>query len=370
MAWPKIKNIIILMLLVTNLCLLAFVGWREIRDWQLQDKALEQAIRLTETAFRNVLLPDGEFDAGRFAKHIHSTSSMISGIAMLGSLTGDAGILNRVKTFMEKGYYEIALEFGWCLENDSRPDDLVGEINNTGDFLEACLCLGRAGYEEYFQRADKMIRCHILPAQLIDVSFISNEVKEDDSVSRMAERMKGAFGFPCPYGHEYQPGSEVSFNWDIVGGGVSSLCWAYRNIITWENGILSVNLLFDYENKEISFKNPYSHNGTMEIKLKEKKILRILLPESTDWKSVLEELGKNGVSASRHGSWLYIYNGCYGKNTTVKIEFPKKKRHFCFRKNEFDAVFQGNRIIAMNAQGKRLCFFKEIESGNGGNRND
>ena len=27
MAWPKIKNIIILMLLVTNLCLLAFVGW-------------------------------------------------------------------------------------------------------------------------------------------------------------------------------------------------------------------------------------------------------------------------------------------------------------------------------------------------------
>ena len=46
MAWPKIKNIIILMLLVTNLCLLAFVGWREIRDWQLQDKALEQAVTL------------------------------------------------------------------------------------------------------------------------------------------------------------------------------------------------------------------------------------------------------------------------------------------------------------------------------------
>ena len=38
------QNIIILMLLVTNLCLLAFVGWREIRDWQLQDKALEQAV--------------------------------------------------------------------------------------------------------------------------------------------------------------------------------------------------------------------------------------------------------------------------------------------------------------------------------------
>ena len=44
MAWPKIKNNFFLMRLVTNLCLLAFVGWREIRDWQLQDPALEQAV--------------------------------------------------------------------------------------------------------------------------------------------------------------------------------------------------------------------------------------------------------------------------------------------------------------------------------------
>lgn len=44
MAWPKIKNIIILILLVTNLGLLTFTASREVRARQLQDEARSDAI--------------------------------------------------------------------------------------------------------------------------------------------------------------------------------------------------------------------------------------------------------------------------------------------------------------------------------------
>ena len=44
MAWPKIKNIIILILLVTNLGLLTFTASREVRSRQLQDEARSDAI--------------------------------------------------------------------------------------------------------------------------------------------------------------------------------------------------------------------------------------------------------------------------------------------------------------------------------------
>ena len=44
MAWPKIKNIIILILLGTNLGLLAFSMGREARNYQLQEKARTNAI--------------------------------------------------------------------------------------------------------------------------------------------------------------------------------------------------------------------------------------------------------------------------------------------------------------------------------------
>ena len=54
-----------------------------------------------------------------------------------------------------------------------------------------------------------MLRSHILPAQLLDVSFLTDETSEDDALDHLAGRMEGAFGFPCPYGHEYDPGSDI-----------------------------------------------------------------------------------------------------------------------------------------------------------------
>ena len=323
-------------------------------------KALDQAIRLTQTAFRTVFGEDGSFSAEKFARHFHSTSSMVSGIAMLGTLTGDHAILERVRRFMENGYYEMALDFGWCLENDRREDNMVGEINNTGDFLEACLCLGEAGYGEYYDRADKMIRCHILPAQLLDVSFLSDEAGGDDAVDRMASRMKGAFGFPCPYGHEYEPGSDISFNWDIVGGGVSSLCWAYRHIVSEVNGILSINMLFHYEDEKICYRNPYQ-NGVMELLLKEDRNVRIRLPLSVKWALLENELDQQEISFTRHGNWLYLYR-LYGRgNCRIPVSFTSERKEYRFRQNRFVVEFCGNRITGMSSRGKRLCFFKEIE---------
>ena len=325
--------------------------------WPYQ-KALDQAIRLTDTALRVVLLPDGEFDTDRFAEHLHSTSSMISGIAMLGSLIGDMEILERVKAFMENGYYDMALDFGWCLENMKRPDDLVGEINNTGDYLEACLCLGNAGYSTYYDRADKMIHAHLLPAQLLDVSFIPDKASPDCSINHMASRMRGAFGFPCPYGHEYEPGSEISFNWDIVGGGVSSLCWAARHIVTKINGIASINLQFDVDHALLSYQSPYQHQGILSLEMKEDLPVRILFPQGTDWIGLEEALLEAGPKYTRKGNWIYLY-GLYEYGILkIPVIFQRKTVHYCFREHEFDAVFSGNRIQSMKVPGnKRLLFF-------------
>ncbi len=323
-------------------------------------KALEQAVRLTQTAFRVVLGEDGGFSADRFAKHFHSTSSMISGIAMLGALIRDHAILERVRRFMENGYYEMALDFRWCLENDAREDDMVGEINNTGDFLEACLCLGDAGYGEYYDRADRMIRCHLLPAQLLDVSFLSDEASDDDAVHKMASRMKGAFGFPCPYGHEYAPGSDISFNWDIVGGGVSSLCQAYRRVVSEVNGILSVNMQFSCEDEKIRYRDPYP-DGVMELLLKKDMGVRVCLPLSVEWELLEEELERQEITFFRYGNWLYLY-GLYGKgNCSIPVRFQTERKAYRFRCNSVTVEFCGNRITGMSSKGKRLCFFKEIE---------
>lgn len=45
MEWPKLKNIILIILVLTNLCLLAFVAQKELRNDQLQRQARKEAIQ-------------------------------------------------------------------------------------------------------------------------------------------------------------------------------------------------------------------------------------------------------------------------------------------------------------------------------------
>ena len=136
-----------------------------------------------------------------------------------------------------------------------------GEVNNTGDIVETALILGRWGFPEYYQDAERIVRSHLLPSQLRDVSFIADPSNPDneDSKRDIAGRHLGAFGFPAPYGHEPIGAARVSFNMDIVGGAVGSLCEVYREVTRFDQAGHWVNLLFDHETAAIEVESPYTH---------------------------------------------------------------------------------------------------------------
>ena len=159
--------------------------------------------------------------------------------------------------------------------------------------------------------------------------------------------------------HEYEPGSEISFNWDIVGGGVSSLCWAYNHIVTNVNGIISVNLQFDYEDEKICYRTPYSC-GEMKILLKEDRVVRCLMPKDVDWNALIKELNRQSILFYIEGQWLYLY-GIYQKGMLrLPVKYLKQRKKYSFRNNELLVDYVGNRIVGMSSEGKRLCFFKEV----------
>ena len=134
--------------------------------------ALELAVILKEKTTREFFLESGAYDRESFGSHTHSTTCVMSSLAQLADLLDDARLLNRVKSFYDNGLWEIRDEIGWVIENsgdDASPDR--GEINNTGDIVETALILGRKGYTEYFEDAERITRCHILPSQLRDKQF-------------------------------------------------------------------------------------------------------------------------------------------------------------------------------------------------------
>lgn len=329
-------------------------------------EALDQAIRLKDACFRFHLREDGSFDGERFAEHVHSTTSTLSGIAMLGDLLGDHSILERVKVFLDNGYYQIALkDIGWCTENKLRTD-LIGEANDAAELMEACICLGNAGYEEYYARAEKALRCHILPMQLLDTHFLPDAPDEDDARNRFASRLKGACGQPSPYGHEYEPdtalnyGGMLQFNWDNLAGVISGLCFAWNYRVTYHNNLASVNLLFDYSDEKIKVKSPYGNDGICEITLESAGPVRLRLSDLTDRERLSRELTEEGVDWVIDRSWLYLYNLPPHRPVDVSMCFKQETREYAFNGHMLKFRFEGDHIIGAESKGKRLCFFPEL----------
>lgn len=318
------------------------------------EEALLQAIRLKDVCFRFLLKEDGSYDPEIFGYHTHSTTAMISSLAQLGEVLNDMEILARVKGFMENGLKEIALDFGWCIEFAQR-DDMGGEINNTADLMETCLILAKAGFSEYFSKAEKMLRGHLLPAQLLDTCFIPEDLP--DSFAYQIRRYSvGAFGFPAPWGHEYEPGHEISFNWDIVGGAAGGLCEALRSRADNRKEMYSVDLLFDFADDVLEVKSPYTNRGKMILRLKKEcPGLRVRIPEHV----CAQEIQCNGCNAYRSGHYLYLTQ-LTETEVTIYFPFETVMQSYSFRNHTFQVKWWGESIVGMSSAGKRLCFFPDI----------
>jgi len=223
--------------------------------------AMELALLLKEKACEEFFLNDGGFDVKRFVTtHSHSITCTMSSLAQLAELLGDASLRARVAAFYDNGLWHMRDEIGWSPETIGQSDTDQGECNNTGDILETALLLGR------YQDAERILRCHLLPSQLRDISFAvaAPNPENRDNLRDVPNRLRGAFGFPAAYGHQpvpHRPGRGISFNLDIVGGTVASLCEAYRSVTRFDERGHHVNLLFDHETDAIRVESPYTHDA-------------------------------------------------------------------------------------------------------------
>ena len=202
-------------------------------------------------------------------------------LAQYADLTRDARLMVRVKTFYDNGLCEIRDQLRWVIENsgdEALPDR--GEINNSGDILETALILGSWGHLVAYQDAERIVRGHMLPSQLRDVSFIGDppNLGGEDGLRDVAARHLGAFGFPAPYGQKPLHADRVSFNMDIVGGGVASLCEAHVASAAHGDDGHRVNLCFDHENSEVAVTSPYT-GGQLSVRVKKPAPLWVRMPE-------------------------------------------------------------------------------------------
>ena len=281
----------------------------------------------------------------------------MSSLAQLAELTGDARMMACVKAFYDNGLKRIRDELGWVIESsdqDAPPDR--GECNNTGDIVETALILGRSGWPEYYHDAERILRGHLLPAQLRDNTFITDPPNPagEDGLRNVADRHLGAFGFPAPYGHRPVGAETVSFNMDIVGGAVGSLCEAYRAVVDWSAAGHRVNLLFDHETDSLKVEALYGRDG-LRVTPKRAGPLWIRIPPWVD----LNRLSFDGIGAPPRllGSHVFIAEPQVGHPVSICYPLPQTEIVLGHRTRDIRVRMRGDQVVAMDNFAADLTFF-------------
>lgn len=323
-------------------------------------KALDLAYVLSEKAISEYFRDDGSYDPELFGFHTHSTTCVMSGLAQFADLTSSSLIMSRVKAFFDKGLWEIRDEIGWVIENakpGSDPDR--GEVNNSGDILETALILGRWGHPEYYGDAERILRTHILPSQLRDISFIDDQSNLDgtDGTRDVANRLHGSFGFPAPYGHEPLDAPRIKFNTDIVGGTVGSLCEAIKESTRRDAAGNWINLLFDHETDQVGVESPYTH-PKLRIRVKRKGPLYVRIP---GWVPT-DKIKVIGSSCQVRFYNGYVFIADPPVNRWLTIDYPVIDNEITLhhRTKEIRVRMRGDAVLAMDNFNTDLTYFDQI----------
>ena len=298
---------------------------------------------------------DGRYLGNRLGNHVHSITSTLSSLAQLAELTGDSGLMRRVAAFYDRGLWEIRDEIGWAIESTrlgANPDR--GEVNSSGDIMETALILGARQDSAYYGDAERILRCHILPSQLRDISWsVTREGGNLPSGSVFA-RLQGAWGFPAPYGHEPVGLQSVQFNLDIVGGTVASLCEFFRRsrVQDGENRVW-LHCLRDMDEDAIRVRTPYTQDS-LSIVMNVPGALAIRVP---NW------FAEDPAAFAERNKLVHVDGYWHFESTKVSqlLELPLALepqtivlRH---KTRDIKADLAGDSVVSMENHGADLTFF-------------
>ena len=325
------------------------------------ETALELAVVLAEKTTAEFFTASGTYDRETFGPHTHSVTCVMSSLAQLADLQQNGPLLERVRAFYDNGLWDMRDQLGWVIESTgdaSDPDR--GEINNTGDIVETALILGRWGYTQYYQDAERILRGHLLPAQLRDISFIEepDNPTGQDGKRDMAKRHQGAFGFPAPYGHQTLDNESIGFNMDIVGGGVGSLCEVYRETARTDQAGHWVNLFFDHETPALKIESPYTH-PSLSVRVKKSGPLYVRLPSWVDSEHI--EIAGTDQTPRISNGYLLISRPPINRPLTFAFPLPEEEIVLQHRNRQIRARLQGDQVVAMDNFGANLTFFEPLD---------
>ncbi len=317
-----------------------------------------QALDLA-TKFKSAVLCECFDEEGRATDkagwHVHSITSTISSLALLAEALNDSSLKIQVGILYRSAFDgRIMTTLGWSKENLENDLD-VGEINNTGDIIQTGLHLAEWESPQYYEDVERMLRSHVIPSQLLDTEWIQQVRQPAGDFERdIPSRVRGAFGFPAPYGHQAASTDFLNFNFDITCGGIQALCMV-SNKVAGMNPDLHVNLLIDHTSPEVVVRSRFPASNEFTLEVFTSQCCDVRIPEWIEQKSIQVHRCEKLIPAWVDNGYLHL-----GKGPAVfQINFHagNKWTEEWINGRSYHVNWKGNQVIAMEPTCDFLPFF-------------
>lgn len=228
----------------------------------------EPALEVARGLVNWVLADGGIAEDGTFDGHVHSRLATAAGLIRYGLLSGRRDLIERGRRAVEFAL-SLSTDFGWVPEFVEEPEGC--EVCCLMDLLDCFFLLARAGWPQYYQRAERVIRNHLVETQLSDVGWLPRGEggPEDDrrSTRGMPERLLGAFaGWSAP-------NDFIGRNrWRLMNccgpAGLRALYLAWNEVVGGDWQITRINLLLNHAAESASVRSWLPAEGRVEIRVK------------------------------------------------------------------------------------------------------
>ena len=276
------------------------------------EASLKLAARLASYHLEHSTRPDGSVPPGD-PLHTHSLFNTYRGLLMFGRLTRQHEYVDRIATTYAATVRTSVKRSGFISHDWG--SDTKGETTSPGDAAQLALWLAQAGYPEYLDDAERIVRCRILPSQITEPLGLKPRADEDrDAYADLETRVLGAFG-----GMHRHPHGETLPTTDITAADLHSLCDLYTHIVEREEWGLRINFHFDYEDEDVGIETDRAEGGRLTLTPKKKRSMLVRVPGWVPAGTVRLTVGGESRLPTWIGNSLFV--SCVEPGTSVHVDY-------------------------------------------------
>lgn len=325
------------------------------------DLAINVATRIAQHHINSTVNKDGSVRQEIISKenvgHNHSYLGTLRGLLLFGLLTQQREYVDVVANTYQNSLWKYNItESGWTPHDlgktrfTNEDGDPVAETASCGDVIQIALWLARhCGYTEFLNDVERLMRCRILPAQIVESDMESFGNIDD----RAKKRMLGGWGV---HGRPYAKGCIF----DVLAAVLHTEIDVYNSIVTRSPFGLTINLSLDYSDSLIEIKSERGKRAKVSIRPKIHDNLMVRIPEWTPEDSINLTIDGRDYTKLRIGPWLHVPKDEISTNSQVVITYdlPEKTKYEIMPSGKtYNLNWRGDEVVSISPHEPPLCIY-------------